>query len=117
MTDGPGAVSAGWPSGRPSSISLGEVTLDLSRRCLAGLPTGRDVSLTPLQAAVLAYLMSRPGEVCTRQDLMCDALGYSNPVGSRTVDVHIATLRSKLRGTFEIRAVRGVGYILHRVSG
>ncbi|NEE02257.1 winged helix-turn-helix domain-containing protein [Phytoactinopolyspora halotolerans] len=116
MAGGRGAVPAGWPSGRPSSISLGGVTLDMSRRCLAGLPAGDDISLTPLQTAVLAYLMSRPGEVCTRQDLMCDALGYPNPVGSRTIDVHVATLRSKLRGTFEIRAVRGVGYALHGPS-
>lgn len=72
--------------------------------------------LTPLQTAVLAYLMSRPGQVCTRQDLMCEALGYPNAVGSRTVDVHVATIRSKLGGALRIRAVRGVGYALERPS-
>nr|WP_281352208.1 winged helix-turn-helix domain-containing protein [Phytoactinopolyspora alkaliphila] len=73
-----------------------------------------DVPLTPLQTAVLAHLMSRAGEVCSRQDLMRDALGYPNAVGSRTIDVHVATLRSKLDGALRIRAVRGVGYALER---
>ncbi|NDL55461.1 winged helix-turn-helix domain-containing protein [Phytoactinopolyspora mesophila] len=112
MVGGPGAVPAGQPFGGPSSISVGEVTLDTSKRCVARDPAGGDVRLTPLQTSLLAYLMSHPGEVCTRQDLMREALGYPNPVGSRTVDVHVATLRSKLGGALRIRAVRGVGYAL-----
>jgi DNA-binding response OmpR family regulator len=114
MAGGPGAVPAGEPFGGPSSISVGEVTLDTSKRCVACNPADADVHLTPLQTSLLAYLMSRAGEVCTRQDLMREALGYPNPVGSRTVDVHVATLRSKLGGALQIRAVRGVGYALER---
>jgi DNA-binding response OmpR family regulator len=75
-------------------------------------PGGREVALTPLQAALLAHLMNRPGRVCTRDELMCQALGYSVPVGTRTVDVHVATLRGKLGGALTIRSVRGVGYTL-----
>lgn len=88
------------------------VALDVGRRVLALPQPGADVQLTPLQTALLAHLMRHQGEVCTRDDLMCDALGYSVPVGSRTVDVHVATLRTKLGGALEIRAVRGVGYAL-----
>ncbi|WP_166351336.1 winged helix-turn-helix domain-containing protein [Phytoactinopolyspora limicola] len=113
MSGGLGAGSAGQPLGGPSSISVGGVTLDTLRRRVAH-GSGAGVPLTPLQTELLAYLMSRPGEVCTRQDLMRDALGYPNPVGSRTVDVHVATLRSKLGGALRIRAVRGVGYTLER---
>lgn len=106
------AVSAGWSRTGPSQISVGGVTLDPRQRCVSGSPLTSPVMLTPLQAQVLAYLMRRPGKVCTRGDLMRGALGYSNPVGSRTVDVHVATLRSKLGGALRIRAVRGVGYLL-----
>lgn len=95
----------------PPLVSVAGVTLDISRRRVAK-PSGDEVALTPLQAAVLAHLMSHSGHVCTREELMCQALGYPVPVGSRTVDVHVATLRSKLGGALAIKSVRGVGYTL-----
>lgn len=112
MIGGSGAVSAGWPSGQSPVISVAGVRLDPSTRSVLTEPDGDDVTLTPLQTAILAYLMNRVGEVCTRDELMRDALGYANAVGSRTIDVHVASLRSKLGGALEIRAVRGVGYAL-----
>ncbi len=98
----------------PPIVSVAGVTLDVDHRLMA-TPGGREVVLTPLQAALLAHLMDRPGRVCTREELMCQALGYSVPVGSRTVDVHVATLRGKLEGALTIRSVRGVGYALDPV--
>ncbi len=95
----------------PPIVSVAGVTLDVDHRRVA-TPGGREVALTPLQAALLAHLMCRPGRVCTRAELMCQALGYPVPVGSRTVDVHVATLRGKLDGALTIRSVRGVGYAL-----
>jgi DNA-binding response OmpR family regulator len=119
MGSGPGSAPAGRPSRGPSSVSVGGVTLDVSQRRVVGETCGREVqiSLTPLQAAVLAYMMRRPGQVCTRQDLMREALGYPHPIGSRTIDVHVATIRGKLGGVLEIRAVRGVGYALEGPVG
>ncbi|SED80668.1 winged helix-turn-helix domain-containing protein [Jiangella alba] len=99
----------------PPVVSVGAVTLDVDHRLLA-TPGGREVALTPLQAALLAHLMDRPGLVCTREELMCQALGYPVPVGTRTVDVHVATLRGKLGGALTIRSVRGVGYALDPVQ-
>lgn len=98
----------------PPVVSVGGVTLDVGHRLVA-TPGGREVALTPLQAALLAHLMDRPGRVCTREELMCQALGYPVPVGTRTVDVHVATLRGKLDGALTIRSVRGVGYALDPV--
>ncbi|WP_052763216.1 winged helix-turn-helix domain-containing protein [Jiangella alkaliphila] len=98
----------------PPVVSVAGVTLDVDHRLMA-TPGGREVVLTPLQAALLAHLMDRPGRVCTREELMCQALGYPVPVGSRTVDVHVATLRGKLEGALTIRSVRGVGYALDPV--
>ncbi|WP_344570641.1 response regulator transcription factor [Streptomyces axinellae] len=69
------------------------------------------VELTVTEFDLLAYLMGRPGRVCTRSDLLAAVWGYRSDVGVRTVDVHIAQLRAKLgRGARMIRTVRGVGY-------
>ncbi|AYY12872.1 winged helix family transcriptional regulator [Actinobacteria bacterium YIM 96077] len=112
MSSGAGGRAASRPGEGGSSVSVAGVTLDVARRTAVLPAAGRSISLTPVQAAVLGYLMHRPGRICTRTELMCEALGYPNPIGSRTVDVHIASLRTKLGGALEIHAVRGVGYAL-----
>lgn len=112
MLPGPGAVPADRPGRGPPRVSVAGVTLNVTNRNVTLPPDDRQVSLTPLQTALLQHLMTRPGRECSREELMCDALGYSVAVGSRTVDVHIATLRNKLRGALSIRSVRGVGYTL-----
>lgn len=114
MATHPGRTPTDRPGNGPPLVTVAGVTLDMSSRLVA-TPGGEQVVLTPLQAAVLAHLMSRTGRVCSREELMCQALGYSVPVGSRTVDVHVATLRSKLAGALAIRSVRGIGYTLEPV--
>lgn len=104
-------------TGRTDVMSVAGVTLDVARREVSLPPDDQQVVLTPLQAALLAHLMSRPGRECSREELMCDALGYPVAVGSRTVDVHIATLRNKLKGALSIKSVRGVGYTLQAGGG
>jgi DNA-binding response OmpR family regulator len=89
------------------------VTLDPTTR-RAILPDGAEIRLTPLQFAILAYLVARAGRPCSRAAIMCEALGYPQPVGTRTVDMHVASLRSKLGRAVPIRAVRGVGYLVPR---
>lgn len=73
------------------------------------------IRLTKTQTALLAYLMRRAGGVCSRSELMEQVWGYSEVLESRTVDVHVAALREKLRKAsveddVRIRTVRGVGY-------
>lgn len=116
MAVGPGELSADRPEPGHPPVTVGGVTLDLANRNLLLPASGAAVPLTPLQAALLAHLMRHSGEVCSRDDLMRDALGYRRAVGSRTVDVHVATLRGKLRGALEINAVRGVGYALRTAT-
>ncbi|HEY9412672.1 MAG TPA: winged helix-turn-helix domain-containing protein [Jiangellaceae bacterium] len=117
MIGGSGPMPADWPDRGHPQLSVAGVTLDVARRSVTLASAGDEIVLTPLQSAVLAHLMTHPGEVCSREELMCDALGYPFAVGSRTVDVHVATLRSKLRGAVEIRTVRGVGYALVPMRG
>lgn len=75
----------------------------------------RDVSLTLKEFQVLCLLLGRPGTVFTRDQLLNTIWGYEFDGASRTVDVHIRTLRQKLgdSGNY-IETVRGVGY---KISG
>jgi two-component system alkaline phosphatase synthesis response regulator PhoP len=57
--------------------------------------------------------MRSPGEVFTRETLLQRVWGWDFDGGSRTVDVHVQTLRSKLGDAADlIETVRGVGYRL-----
>lgn len=90
------------------SLVLGSVSVDTeSRRCTVD---GSEIALTPTQFDLLVRLMERPGRVFGRDELLMDVWGYSSVVGTRTVDVHVAQLRTKLGEACIIRTVRGVGY-------
>ena len=100
--------TAGPPEGSRVR-QLGAIALDVERRSVrAGdLP----VSLTPTEFDLLAHLMSRPGRVYSREELLASVWGYAAHAGTRTVDVHVAQVRAKLGGYGGlIRTVRGVGY-------
>ncbi|MFM2437898.1 MAG: hypothetical protein RLZ55_715 [Actinomycetota bacterium] len=89
-------------------LTLGEVVLNRdSRQCLVA---GKEVALTATEFDLLAHLMAKPGRVFTREQLLSEVWGYSSVVTTRTVDVHIAQLRSKLGNPELIRTVRGYGY-------
>lgn len=72
---------------------------------------GENVSLTRKEFDLLCLLLSRP-EICfTREELLEAVWGYDFLDSSRTIDVHIRTLRSKLKDAGEyIKTVRGIGY-------
>ena len=70
----------------------------------------QEVILTATEFDLLAFLMSRPGRVFTRDELLSHVWGYASVVGTRTVDVHVAQLRGKFGDLNPIRTVRGVGY-------
>lgn len=91
-----------------STKEVGPVRIDTaSRRCWND---SIQISLTATEFDLLAFLFSQPGKVFSREDLLEQVWGYSEGLGTRTVDVHIAQLRSKLGETAPIRTVRGVGY-------
>ena len=91
-----------------TSMTLGEVSVDPTRRRVH--VGGGEVSLTATEFDLLAHLMSEPGRVFSRDQLLAEVWGYAAAVGTRTVDVHIAQLRAKLGAASPIRTVRGVGY-------
>lgn len=91
-----------------AAMTLGEVSVDVTRRRVH--VGGREVTLTATEFDLLAYLMSEPGRVFSRDQLLAEVWGYASAVGTRTVDVHVAQLRAKLGTASPIRTVRGVGY-------
>ncbi len=97
---------AGTPLAAP--VAAGAVTLDAARRRVEA--SGRPVELTSTEFDLLAKLMSSPGQVFTREQLLSSVWGQADYGLGRTVDVHIAQLRAKLGGDSPIRTSRGVGY-------
>jgi two-component system, OmpR family, response regulator len=88
---------------------LGGITLDPNRRSVQA--AGAQVTLTPTEFDLLAHLMSRPGRVFSREELLASVWGYAAHAGTRTVDVHVAQIRAKLGEMAPVlRTVRGVGY-------
>ena len=91
-------------SGVRMDIKKHEVTVD-----------GKQAALTLKEFELLEKLMRNQGIVLTRDQLLTEIWGYDFDGETRTVDVHIRTLRQKLGAKGEIiQTVRGVGY---RVGG
>lgn len=90
-------------------LEVGPVKLWPSRR--TATLNDEPVSLTMREFDLLAFLMRSPGEVFSRETLLRRVWGWDFDGGSRTVDVHVQTLRSKLgEHAGLIQTVRGVGY-------
>ncbi len=71
---------------------------------------GERVDLAPKEFELLAYLMSRKGVALSRERILSEVWGYEVPLETRTVDVHVRSLRAKLGEACPIETVWGVGY-------
>ena len=107
-----GKVEALRVAADPTSgeIRSGEVLID--EKSYTAKIKGRSLDLTFKEFELLKYLAQHPGRVFTRSQLLQEIWGYDYFGGTRTVDVHIRRLRSKLGPEFEsiIGTVRNVGY-------
>lgn len=99
------------PSGEQRYLEAGGVQLDLHRR-RAVTATG-PVCLSGREFALLAHLMRRSNDVCSREELLHDIWDLSFDPGSNVVDVCVRRLRSKLQPTPPIETVRGAGYCFY----
>ena len=84
---------------------------------LRGTEVMRDGHALPLSARefqLLRYFLEHPGATLTREQLLTDVWGYSGKMFTRTVDVHVASLRQKLepepRQPRHLVTVQGLGY-------
>ncbi|MEE0279242.1 MAG: response regulator transcription factor [Collinsella bouchesdurhonensis] len=91
------------------TLSSQGITLSPSRREVA--VDGNEIKLTLREFDLVEYLMRKPGIVFSREALLQSVWGWDFDGGSRTVDVHVQTLRQKLGDHAScIETVRGVGY-------
>ena len=91
-------------------IRTGDVVID--EASYTARLKGNVLDLTFKEFELLKYLAQHPGRVFTRAQLLQEIWGYDYFGGTRTVDVHVRRLRSKLGPEFEsiIGTVRNVGY-------
>ncbi|MEM9333145.1 MAG: phosphate regulon transcriptional regulator PhoB [Pseudomonadota bacterium] len=97
-----------------SLLKAGDIELDRETR--RAHRNGREVRLGPTEYKLLEFLMSAPGRVFSREQLLDGVWGHDNYVDERTVDVHIGRLRRAVcrgREIDPIRTVRGAGYSLN----
>jgi DNA-binding response OmpR family regulator len=91
-------------------VRLGDVRVDLDRHeVTAG---DRVVPLSRKEFQVLSLIVAARGSVCPRDLVLTEVWGRSGPAESRSLDVHVATLRTKINRPALIHTVRGVGYRL-----
>jgi len=94
----------------PPAVTLGAVAIDVAARRVRR--AGVEVALAPKEFDLIVALARRVGAVVTREALI-DEVWDSHWFGStRTLDVHVSTLRQKLGPEIVITTVRGVGFRL-----
>ncbi len=96
-------------------VEVDGVTIDLTRHAVT--VDGRSVVLTRKEFQVLGLLASSGGAVCPRSRIVAEVWGRSWAGANRTLDVHVATLRTKLGRPELVQTVRGVGYRLGPAPG
>lgn len=91
-------------------IVAGDTTLDSDAHTVTC--GGQTLELPPKEFGLLYKLLSYPGQIFTRNQLLDDIWGYDSESGEDTVKTHISRLRNKLRDIqdFRIVTIKGLGY-------
>jgi DNA-binding response OmpR family regulator len=97
---------------RPPRLSVGDVAYEPATRTVTA--GGVAINLTHIELGILELLLQRSPAVVPRRSIAVQVWQHeAEAVGSNTIDVHVARLRSKLAGTrIRIETHRGVGYRL-----
>jgi DNA-binding response OmpR family regulator len=106
----PPADMTGPQSSPRKWLEMGNIMIDLEQyRVTVG---GSRIELTPKEIELLFFLMSNPGRVFTREDLLGYVWNFDFTGGTRTVDAHVKNLRKKLgqHETWNIQTLWGIGY-------
>ena len=88
-------------------IVVGSITVNREQYIVS--KDGRDISLPRKEFELLSLLISKPGKVFKRENILNKVWGNEVVVGDRTIDVHIRKLREKI-GVDYFKTVKGVGY-------
>lgn len=97
---------------------LGDIVLNHDKMTVT--KAGDVILLGPKEFKILAFMMERPGQIFSRDQLLDHIWGHGIYVEHRTVDVHLSRLRKALRQVADgeedyLRTVRGVGYGLREI--
>lgn len=91
-------------------ITVGNTVLDYDAMTVEG--NGNVTELPPKEFMLVYKLLSYPGKIFTRRQLMDEIWDMASDTDERTVDVHVNRIRERLKNNsdFEIATVRGLGY-------
>lgn len=89
-------------------VESGDIVVDLAARRVD--IAGVEIALAPKEFEILAHLVARRGEAVSRQELMDAIWGDAYVAISRSLDVHMTSLRAKLGRPEAIATIRGYGY-------
>ena len=91
-------------------LTVGEAELDYDAMTVSR--PGESITLPQKEFQLLYKLLSYPGKIFTRIQLMDEIWGYDSETGWETVTVHVGRLRKRFESwpDFEIQSVRGLGY-------
>jgi two-component system alkaline phosphatase synthesis response regulator PhoP len=100
------------PAAPPAAYEFGRVRVDL--RGTQVMRDGRAINLSAREFQLLRFFLENEGTTLSREDLLTRVWGYSASTFTRTVDVHVASLRQKLeddpRQPRFLMTVQGLGY-------
>jgi DNA-binding response OmpR family regulator len=91
----------------PDALEVGEVRMDLAGRRV--LIEGAEIALANKEFELLRVLLSRPGQVVSREEILREVWKDPELKNSKTLDMHMSWLRRKI-GSSRIATVRGVGF-------
>ena len=97
----------GYSQDSDSSINLGDILVNIEK--YQTFYKGSEISLAKKEFKLLTLLISKPGKVFTREEILEKVWGMDIIVGDRTIDVHIRKLREKFANHY-IKTIKGVGY-------
>ena len=92
-----------------------DLTIDTFHKAVSR--SGKSLKLTPTEYTLFETLLHHIGKLCTREDLLRIVWGITEPVRTRTVDVHISRLRRKLHLERDLCTIPRRGYLLLPSAG
>jgi two-component system alkaline phosphatase synthesis response regulator PhoP len=108
----PNGAARGSVQIRPECYAFGDVEVDV--RGTETRRAGTRVNLSAREFSLLHYFVEHPGATLSREELLTQVWGYSGKMFTRTVDVHVASLRQKLEPEPKVPrffvTVQGLGY-------
>lgn len=98
---------------RSSSVTLGDLTLDLTNRQF--LSHGQPLDLPPRERAILELMVMRAGKVLTKEAIVQSVTSLEDILSDNAIEQYMSRLRRRLQPLgLNLRTVRGIGYLLER---